>query len=202
MKYRASREGPKFNGNERFVWPAIKRDIDESIEAQENTSSARSEAGKLGGRPKAKKANAFSESKKSYGQGQGQGQISPPDGGDSARTREDPALAAVISAYANKINPCPSEACIGELKGFAGQMGADCCLRAMDIALDEKKTSWSYIRAILRDKLKQGVRCLADWDKLEEGRKRNGAVEHQDSAQSAGSNGTKWNIKSALNDDD
>lgn len=28
IKYRASREEPKFNGNERFIWPAIKRDID------------------------------------------------------------------------------------------------------------------------------------------------------------------------------
>ena len=28
IKYRVSREDPKFNGNERFIWPAIKRDID------------------------------------------------------------------------------------------------------------------------------------------------------------------------------
>ena len=81
MKYRVSREEPKFNGNERFIWPAIKRDIDESLQAQESVSAARSDAGKQGGRPKAKKANAFEESKKSYGlrtkdkgQGQGQGQ--------------------------------------------------------------------------------------------------------------------------------
>ena len=68
IKYRVSGEEPKFNGNERFIWPAIRRDIDESLQAQEATSAARSEAGKQGGRPKAKKANAFSESKKSYGQ--------------------------------------------------------------------------------------------------------------------------------------
>lgn len=74
IQYRVSREEPKFNGNERFIWPAIRRDIDESLQAQEAVSSARSEAGKQGGRPKTKKANAFEESKKSYGQGQGQGQ--------------------------------------------------------------------------------------------------------------------------------
>lgn len=28
IKYRVSREEPKFNGNERFIWPAIKKDID------------------------------------------------------------------------------------------------------------------------------------------------------------------------------
>lgn len=35
MKYRASGVEPEFNGNERYVWPAIKRDIDESLQAQE-----------------------------------------------------------------------------------------------------------------------------------------------------------------------
>ena len=44
------------------------------------------------------------------------------------------------------------------------------CKRAFDIALDSKKTTWSYIRAILREKLSSGVRCLADWDALEEKR--------------------------------
>ncbi len=84
MWYRASREEPEFNGNERYVWPAIRRDIDESIKAQESISEKRSEAGKLGGRSKEEKANAlsenpkkqmlFDESKKSHGKGQGQGQ--------------------------------------------------------------------------------------------------------------------------------
>lgn len=49
-------------------------------------------------------------------------------------------------------------------------MGPEVCLRAMDIALDEKKATWSYIRAILQDKYDRGVRCLEDWDALLEGR--------------------------------
>ena len=82
-----------------------------------------------------------------------------------------PPCAAVFSAYANKINPTPSERCLGELRSFAETMGEDCCLRAIDIACDERKTNWSYIRAILRNKMDQGVRCLADWDALEDKRK-------------------------------
>ena len=42
--------------------------------------------------------------------------------------------------------------------------------RAFDIALDSKKTTWPYIRAILQDKQMRGVRCLADWDALEKKR--------------------------------
>lgn len=79
-------------------------------------------------------------------------------------------LSAVLSAYMNKINPQPSETCVAELKGFVLEMGKEVCMRAIDIALDERKTSWSYVRAILRTKQEQGVRCIADWDRLDDER--------------------------------
>lgn len=63
MDYRESGAEPEFSGSERFIWPAIRRDIDESITAQRAISDARSTAGKQGGRPETEKANAFSESK-------------------------------------------------------------------------------------------------------------------------------------------
>lgn len=93
------------------------------------------------------------------------------------REERDEDLAAVMSAYLNKVNPMASAASLEELKNFYLEMGAPCCLRAIDIALDEKKATWSYIRAIMRNKLQQGVRCLADWDRLDakrEGEKKNG----------------------------
>lgn len=81
MDYRESGAEPEFSGSERFIWPAIRRDIDESVAAQKAISASRSEAGKQGGRPESEKANAFGESnekqkkqmlydesKKSYGQ--------------------------------------------------------------------------------------------------------------------------------------
>lgn len=43
---------PEFNGEERFVWPAIKRDIDEGKKAAAAVSQKRSESGRRGGRPK------------------------------------------------------------------------------------------------------------------------------------------------------
>lgn len=203
MKYRVSREEPKFNGNERFIWPAIRRDIDESLEAQEALSQARSSAGKQGGRPKAKKANAFDESKKSYGQGQGQGKgqghkETSPDG-DAKKA----ALAAVMDCYLGKVNPMASPASLDELKSYVAQMGPDCCLRAINIALDEKKTTWSYIKAILQNKLSHGVRCIADWDALdakrEEGKKR-GTAQSSDAAPSGDGSFRGWRAKSALDD--
>lgn len=71
MDYRESGAEPEFSGSERFIWPAIRRDIDESVAAQKAISASRSEAGKQGAglnpkkqmlltkATKSKKANAF-----------------------------------------------------------------------------------------------------------------------------------------------
>lgn len=181
IKYRASREEPKFNGNERFIWPAIRRDIDESLEAQEAAAAASRENGKKGGRPpKASKTNGFyenqenqtgfSETQKSHGQGQGHGQGHGHGQGqgtrDSAPAR-DPAVAAVMDAYMNRIDPTPSPSSMDELKGYIKTMGPECCIRAIDAALDAKKASWNYVRRVLMNKASQGVHCIADWDAVE-----------------------------------
>ena len=50
-------------------------------------------------------------------------------------------------------------------------MGEAVCKRAFDIALDNKITKWSYIQAILEDKLSRGIRSLEDWDIQEEKRR-------------------------------
>ena len=81
-----------------------------------------------------------------------------------------PDCASVQNAYLDRINPCASQASLNALCEYARKMGPEVCLRAMDIALDEKKATWSYIRAILQDKYDRGVRCLEDWDALLEGR--------------------------------
>ena len=79
-----------------------------------------------------------------------------------------PAVQSVFSDYLSRINVSASQASLDELKGFVEVVGPDVCKRAFDIALDSKKTTWPYIRAILRDKAQRGVKCLADWDALED----------------------------------
>lgn len=79
-------------------------------------------------------------------------------------------VAAVISDYRNRINQTPSQTCLDELAGYVEEMGEAVCKRAFDIALDSKKAMWPYIRGILRSKQQQGVKCLEDWDALEEKR--------------------------------
>ena len=99
--------------------------------------------------------------------------ISSPDG-DDTRSSVSVAPSAAVAYYANRVNPMASSMCLSELETFEREMGADVCKRAIDTALDERKTTWSYIRGILRAKQAQGVKCLADWDELEEKRETGG----------------------------
>lgn len=78
--------------------------------------------------------------------------------------------ASVLADYRNRVNPSASPSSLDELRGFVKVLGPDVCRRAFDIALDSKKTTWPYIRAILQDKQTRGIRCLADWDALEKKR--------------------------------
>ena len=110
LAYRKNGEQPQFEGPERFIWPAIQRDIDESIKAQEAAASAYRENGKKGGRPlkavsfsetkeNQKNQSGFSETKKSQGQGQGQGDIA------RAKRFTPPTLAEVQSYVAERHSP-------------------------------------------------------------------------------------------------
>ena len=100
-----------------------------------------------------------------------------PAAADSESALRDPAIAKVMSVYMDRINPTPSQICVDELSGFARELGAEVCIHAMSVALDEKKTQWSYIRAILRGYRDDGVRCLADIQTREEKRGKNRARE-------------------------
>ena len=102
---------------------------------------------------------------------------SAPAAADGERLLRDPSFAQVMRVYMDRINPTPSQICVDELAGFASELGAEVCIHAMSVALDEKKTQWSYIRAILRGYRDDGVRCLADIQAREEKRGKNRARE-------------------------
>lgn len=82
-------------------------------------------------------------------------------------TEKATAVSAVLADYLDRINPSASPNSLDILRGYAEELGEAVCKRAFDIALDSKKTTWPYIRAILRDKQSRGIKCLADWDALD-----------------------------------
>ena len=147
----------------------------ELIKPNLDSSKRKAESGKAGGNSKQTASKTEANSKQTASEKEGEKEIEKEKEKEKEIEGEDECLkkadvSAVVSAYANKINANPGERTIAEIKGFVQAMGAECCLRAIDIALDERKATWSYIRGILRSKLEQGVHSLADWDALEEKR--------------------------------
>lgn len=81
------------------------------------------------------------------------------------------AVAVVVSDFLDRINPMAPKSCLDELSNYAKSLGEAVCKRAFDIALAEKKTTWSYIRAILQNCSAKGIKCIADWEAVEEKRR-------------------------------
>ena len=172
MQYARTGEAPQLSGNERFLFPMMRAQIDRDSAEYKDYCEKQAENGKKGGRPKKPKNPPFSgkptASQKS--QDEDKDEDKDKDSGKDNTPARGPAVAAVMSAYQDKINPQLSERSRDELAGFVQAMGAEVCLRAIDTALDAKKANWPYVRAILQAKQASGVRCLADWDALEANR--------------------------------
>lgn len=88
----------------------------------------------------------------------------------------DPELAKVMRFFLGRINATPSQIAIEELGEFAKDMEADVIIAAMNYALDEHKTTWSYIRGTLRGYKQRGIRTMGDLqranDEFEQSKKR------------------------------
>ena len=178
IEYKSSGAEPKFSGNERFVWPAIKRDMDEAERAKSEFTQKQSENGAKGGRPKKasgfsenpKNPSLFPETQKSQGlrtmdKGQGTkdyGQDKTEAQENTARTREaaDPGLAKVMTLYMDRVQAMPSPSCIESLKSYTAELGADVVCHAIEKALDDNHRSWSYIQGILRRYSAEGLTSL------------------------------------------
>lgn len=78
--------------------------------------------------------------------------------------------ADVFRAYMDRINPTPSPTSMELLGGYVKTLGEAVCLRAIDRAVDAGggKRNWNYIHGTLRRLEAQGVKCLGDWETLDE----------------------------------
>lgn len=173
LKYSETGEAQELTGRESVAFDFIADDIDRAKENYEAKCKQNRE-NRLSTTVNGRKRTSTSDYKN---KDKSENKDKDEEKGGGTRAREDapaapagftlPPMSRAVEAFCNKINPTPSERSLAELESFEAQMGAECCLRAIDEALDAKKASWNYVRAILRSKLEQGVRCIADWDNLE-----------------------------------
>ena len=187
LQYKSTGTAPEFSGNERFVWPAIRRDIDEAMKAKEDTSRARSEAGKRGGRPKSKsfsekaneskKSKSFSEkAKKAMDKDKDKDMDKDSvaaDAATAARPRAcdaaadepcpgvelDPGLAKAVQCYEANIGALPRYVA-ERLKSWLTELGPDLVCEAIHRAASANARSWRYAEKILESWRDSGIRTV------------------------------------------
>lgn len=199
--YALDEKEPELTGTAKAIFSLVRPTLD--------SSRRKAESGKAGGKGKQTESKTEANDKQTAREKENKKENKnkkeneccyplPPE----APTLPEPDVASVFSDFLNRVNPSASQRCLDELAGYVRVMGPAVCKRAIDIALDNKKATWSYIKAILADKQARGVRCLADWDNLEKEREeRNAATVRGNSGGKAGAGTDKqWNLKSVFDD--
>lgn len=190
LQYARTGEAPRLSGNERFIFPMMRAQLDRDAESYAEISSKRSEAGKKSAQAKANKrkqnqqesdlpnkTNQDKDQDKDEDKDQEKDQdkensLSAPAAAAAAalarereeKKSENPALNRVLTEFRKNI-PSPSPTSVEELTGFVDSLGAEVCLRAIYRAADAGVMKWTYIRGILRSCEREDIRSLADWDK-------------------------------------
>lgn len=115
---------------------------------------------------------------------------------DDTRTREaaDEGLGRVMTEYMERIEPTPSPTSMSLLTHYVEALGPEVCLRAIYRAIDSGVRKWTYIKSILQSCERDGIKCLADWDRKEDERN----ARKPNSTDSSGISGAdkRWHIKS------
>lgn len=169
LKYKSTGTAPELKGNERFVWPAVQRDIDAAIEAQNALSSTRSSAGKRGGRPKSicfsEKANEskcfLEKAKKAMDKDKVKVKVKDnvsvaAEAATGARAREE-ALSDCIRCYEGNIGPIPRYVADDMLMRLES-VSPDLICAAIEEAAQNGARSWKYVKAILARCEQTGIR--------------------------------------------
>ena len=81
--------------------------------------------------------------------------------GPSSRFGENPELGKVMGYYMDHFAAIPSQLAISGLTDFTERLGADVVQHAMEIAVSERKYSWSYLRGILNRYVREGLNSMA-----------------------------------------
>ena len=80
---------------------------------------------------------------------------------DSSALAATPNQHEAVAYFLDRINPMPSSVLRAELLDFCEALGDEVVLHALHIAVDERKTAWSYIKAILNRYKADGLKDIS-----------------------------------------
>lgn len=151
MKYKSSGTEPELNGNERYVWPAIKRDLIKDAEYIEGKRIS----GKAGGESKRKQSEA-SVSKTKLEKEKEKDKISSSscDGTTTTKPIED-----VFRENIGKLGATGKKA----LAEYVERMGDELVLAVIGKCSDLGGNTWAYVRKALDEAESLGCKTADDY---------------------------------------
>lgn len=161
MDYKADEVEPQFDGNERYVWPAIKNRLDAEIAAYERKAATSRENGAKGGRPPKPKETqenplGYKSAEESEGTDEQQEtSTGPPDG--------KPESYWVWAGCDKVLTPYMAS----EFRGLreAGVEDALVVAALKEAMRHQAKHPWVYAKRILDQAAAQGTKTLKEWEK-------------------------------------
>mgnify|MGYP003571251972 CR=1 FL=1 len=90
----------------------------------------------------------------------GKDSIGEDNGSCNNSAREENELGAVMSLYLDRVQATPSSTCLDELKDYTERLTGPVVIHAINIAIDNGKANWAYIRGILQNYHRNGLNNL------------------------------------------
>lgn len=165
LKYSADGTVPDLTGNEKYLWPTIKWQIDRDKQYYEESSNRRREAGRKGGSTKA--SNAAKRASNPSIASDASGDVSPLSNPsititntntntNISTTATEADLSTCVKCFEQNIGAI-SRAVFDDMRVWLGQLPADLVCEAIAEAAKSNKRNWNYIKAILKRCVQQNV---------------------------------------------
>lgn len=151
MKYKSSGTEPELNGNERYVWPAIKRDLIKGAEYIEGKRIS----GKAGGESK-RKQNEANASKTKLEKEKEKDKISSSSSDETTTTKS---IEDVFREDIGKLGAAGKKA----LEEYVERMGDDLVLAVIGKCSDLGGSTWAYVRKALDEAESLGCKTADDY---------------------------------------
>lgn len=154
MKYKSSGMEPELNGNERYVWPAIKRDLIKDAEYIEGKRIS----GKAGGESK-RKQNEANASKIKLEKEKEKDKISSSSSDEATTTKS---IEDVFREDIGKLGVAGKKA----LAEYVERMGDELVLAVIGKCSDLGGSTWAYVRKALDEAESLGCKTADDYRRV------------------------------------
>lgn len=157
MKYKSSGMEPELNGNERYVWPAIKRDLIKDAEYIEGKRIS----GKAGGASSKRKQNEANASKTKLEKEKEKekDKISSSSCDETTTTKS---IENVFRENIGKLGATGKKA----LNGYVERMGDELVLAVIGKCSDLGGSTWAYVRKALDEAESLGCKTVDDYRRV------------------------------------